>query len=152
MKKMMVLLVIVIPCVLFIQGGVAGAATPKIGAVCMTKNAIAKISGKDSICAVKPSEWNKSHKMYWQDLNAYSSTVDKVIGKLSPADRYQYCLVQNGGPLPGERGMCHKQRKRCVQTCLEVRHLLILRVHLEQVLINLPPHPALPLNGMPTYL
>ena len=92
-----------------IFGTSANAATPKAGALCTAKNSITKIGGKEFICAVKPAEWNKSHKLYWQDLNTYSNTVDSVRSKLSKEQKYQYCLIQFGGPLPGEKGSVSQQ-------------------------------------------
>jgi hypothetical protein len=92
-----------------IFGTSANAATPKAGALCTAKNSITKIGGKDFICAVKPAEWNKSHKLYWQDFNTYSNSVDSVRSKLSKEQKYQYCLIQFGGPLPGEKGSVSQQ-------------------------------------------
>jgi len=92
-----------------IFGTSANAATPKAGALCTAKNSITKIGGKDFICAVKPAEWNKSHKLYWQDVNTYSNSVDTVRSKLSKEQKYQYCLIQFGGPLPGEKGSVSQQ-------------------------------------------
>lgn len=92
----------------------ASAASPKAGALCTANNSLTKIAGKNFVCAVKPAEWNKSHKLYWQELSSYSSAVDSLLAKLNPTQRYQYCLIQSGGPLPGESG---KVPQKAIDSC-----------------------------------
>jgi hypothetical protein len=82
----------------------AQASSPKPGSPCAPKDANTNIGGHMFHCAVIPAKWATSTQTVWQNADAWSAAVDAVINKLDVKTRYQYCLVQNGAPLPGKSG------------------------------------------------
>jgi hypothetical protein len=83
---------------------IVNAVAAKIGSPCSVRDANTTVNGKMLHCAVIPSKWSTTTQMVWQDANQWSSNVDKVTASLGVKERYQYCLVQNGAPLPGKSG------------------------------------------------
>ena len=82
----------------------AQASNPKAGAVCTTKDARVKIGNAYFHCAVVPAKWASSTQMVWQNEEQWSRSIDKLLSGLDPKTRYQYCITQMSGILPGKKG------------------------------------------------
>jgi hypothetical protein len=102
MKKILSILIASVAILSF--NSFAEAATPKAGAVCTTKDARAKIGNVYFHCAVVPAKWASSTQMVWQNEEQWSSSIDKLLSGLDPKTRYQYCITQMSGILPGKKG------------------------------------------------
>ena len=102
--KNLVMIVLLVFSVNFFPQSFASAATVKLGDACKVKDANTVVNGVNFHCAVDPTKWATSTKLIWQNAEKWSASVDKVLSTLSGSARYDYCIVQAGGPLPGKKG------------------------------------------------
>lgn len=82
----------------------ASAASPKAGDPCSKRNTMTTIGGKKFVCDAPVNQWKTSTKFTWIDIAKYSKDKEKLTATFDEKTMYQYCLVMNGGPLPGKGG------------------------------------------------